>query len=84
MVIPGHNLGNSQVSVNRTIGPTLVLVICQIKYLCIDVSVCGSVYDVEIVMSRVVRKPPFWFPTWSDTNQAIQSQKMARSLKFWI
>ena len=25
MVIPGHNLGNSQVSVNRTIGPTLVL-----------------------------------------------------------
>ena len=23
-VIPGHNLGNSQVSVNRTIGPTLV------------------------------------------------------------
>ena len=26
MVIPGHNLGNSQVSVNRTIGPTLVLI----------------------------------------------------------
>ena len=25
MVIPGHNLGNSQVSVNRTIGPTLVI-----------------------------------------------------------
>ena len=24
VVIPGHNLGNSQVSVNRTIGPTLV------------------------------------------------------------
>ena len=24
MVIPGHNLGNSQVSINRTIGPTLV------------------------------------------------------------
>ena len=24
MVIRGHNLGNSQVSVNRTIGPTLV------------------------------------------------------------
>ena len=23
VVIPGHNLGNSQVSVNRTIGPTL-------------------------------------------------------------
>ena len=26
MVIPGHNLGNSQVSVNRTIGPTLVFI----------------------------------------------------------
>ena len=26
MVIPGHNLGNSQVSINRTIGPTLVVV----------------------------------------------------------
>ena len=24
VVIPGHNLGNSQVSVNRSIGPTLV------------------------------------------------------------
>ena len=26
VVIPGHNLGNIQVSVNRTIGPTLVYV----------------------------------------------------------
>ena len=25
VVIPGHNLGNSQVRVNRTIGPTLVV-----------------------------------------------------------
>ena len=25
MVIPGHNLGNSQVSVYRTIGPSLVI-----------------------------------------------------------
>ena len=24
------------------------------------------------------------FPTWSDTNQPAQSQKMARILKFWI
>ena len=30
MVIPGHNLGNSQVSVNRTIGPTLV--VCSNDY----------------------------------------------------
>ena len=27
-------------------------------------------------LSRVMRKPLFWFPTWSNTNQAVQIQKM--------
>ena len=31
-----------------------------------------------------MRKPTFWFLTWSDTNQAVQLQKMARSLQFQI
>ena len=31
-----------------------------------------------------MRKPTFWFPTWSDTNRAVQLQKMARGLKFQI
>ena len=31
-----------------------------------------------------MRKPTICFPTWSDTNQAVQLQKMARGLKFWI
>ena len=31
-----------------------------------------------------MRKPTFWFPTCSDTNQAVQLQKMARGLKFRI
>ena len=31
-----------------------------------------------------MRKPTFWFPTWSDTNRAVQPQKMARDLKFRI
>ena len=31
-----------------------------------------------------MRKPIFWFPTWSDTNQAVQLQKIARGLKFRI
>ena len=31
-----------------------------------------------------MRKPTFWLPTWSDTNQAVQQQKMARGLKFCI
>ena len=35
-------------------------------------------------LSRVVSKPSFWFPTWPDTNQAVQLQKMARGLKFWM
>ena len=31
-----------------------------------------------------MRKPMFWFPTRSDTNQAVQLQKMIRGLKFRI
>ena len=31
-----------------------------------------------------MRKPTFWFLTWSDTNQAVQLQKTARGLKFRI
>ena len=31
-----------------------------------------------------MRKPTFWFLTRSDTNQAVQSQKMARGFKFLI
>ena len=34
-------------------------------------------------MSHLVEKPTIWFPNGSDTNQAVQSQKQARSLKFW-
>ena len=33
---------------------------------------------------RIMRKPMFWFTTWSGTNQAVQLQKMARGLKFRI
>ena len=38
----------------------------------------------KVYMSRVMRKPTFWFPTWFDTNRAVQPQKMARGLKFRI
>ena len=31
-----------------------------------------------------MRKPTLWFPTWLDTNQAVQVQKMARGYKFRI
>ena len=35
-------------------------------------------------MGRIMRKPTFWFRTWSDTNRALQLQKMVRGLKFRI
>ena len=35
-------------------------------------------------MSRVMRKPTFLFPMWTDTNEVVQLQKMARDLKFRI
>ena len=39
---------------------------------------------IQYYMSRVMRKPTFWFSTWSNTNLAVQLQKMARGLKFRI
>ena len=33
-------------------------------------------------MSRIMRKPKFWFLTWSNTNHAVRSQKIDTGLKF--
>ena len=41
-------------------------------------------YVTKVKMSRVLRKQTFWFPTWSDTNQAVQLQKIDRGLKFRV
>ena len=49
-----------------------------------DKSNCYCDLKSSAHLSRDVRKPTFWFPTWSDTNQAVQLQKMARGLKFRI
>ena len=38
----------------------------------------------EVAQSRLVGKPTMWFPNRPDTNQAVQSQKQAKSLKFRI
>ena len=43
-----------------------------------------SVLQVTDNLSCIMKKPTFWFPTWSDTNQAVQLQKMTRGLKFRI
>ena len=39
---------------------------------------------VCLYMNRLVGKPTMWFPNRSDTNQAVQSQKIARGSKFRI
>ena len=51
---------------------------------CIIISYHNLFFYFLYNMSHVMRKPTFWFPTWSDTNQAVQPQKMARVLKFRI
>ena len=43
-----------------------------------------TIDDKVKYMSRLVGKPTMWFPTRSDTNRPVQSQKRARSLKFRI
>ena len=39
---------------------------------------------VDKYKSRLVGKPTMWFPTRSDINRPVQSQKRARILKFRI
>ena len=40
-------------------------------------SSCNSRRERKVLeMSRVMRKPTFWFPTWSDTNQAVAKTKV--------
>ena len=43
-----------------------------------------SAFILNFDLSLIMRIPVFGFPTRSDTNQAVQSQKMARGLKFRI
>ena len=44
----------------------------------------ANIQSQIIHLSRVMKKPTFWFPTWSDTNQAVQLQKIDRGLKFRV
>ena len=48
------------------------------------VASCKISLFIKIIFEPCLRKPMFWLPTWSDTNQAVQLQKMAKGLKFWI
>ena len=50
------------------------------------VKVVMMMMEVKILthLSHIMIKQTFWFPTWSDTNLAVQLQEMARGLKFRI
>ena len=53
----------------------------------IDFDVIGSVWYCLVsakYLSHLVGNSTMWFPNRSDKNQAAQSQKQARSLKFRI
>ena len=49
VVIPGHNLVNSQVSINMTIGPTLVLfILYDIRDISFSIfGILFSIYDIS-------------------------------------
>ena len=53
-----------------------------IKYMIVSCGEQGRSYTKQ--MSLCVRKPTIWVPTKSDTNRAVQSQKMVRGWKFSI
>ena len=60
MVGPGHKLGNSQVKVYRTIGPTLVLLFHSVSYFALNID-CGFSLD-----------PPQTFYAWSENTKNIK------------
>ena len=41
-------------------------------------------HEIDKNLSRLMGKPTKWFPTRSDTNRAVQAQKMAGDGKFRI
>ena len=43
-----------------------------------------SKFKLGLHMSLCMRKPTILVSTRSDTNRAVQSQKMVRGWKFWI
>ena len=54
MVIPGNDLGNSQVSVNRTIGPTLVHCVVILGH---------NLGNSQVSVYRTIGPTLFFFPS---------------------
>ena len=79
----GLSIGNVYCGV-PTVADDLLFLSHSVIDLQAMLSAQGYFAGLERYMSRVMRKPIFWLTTWSDTNQAVQLQKMARGLKFWV
>ena len=69
-------------SLNRVLEPTVLMELTLTD---------GSIHSFEVQQKSLFKymcclagKPTMWFPTRSDTNWPVQSQKRARSLKFRI
>ena len=81
---PHLGLNNIQVKKSSPcFNKMLKLIYSSYRYCHVDVVKHLQVF-YHSQLSRAMRKPMFWFPTRSDTNQAVQLQKMARGLKFRI
>ena len=68
--------------------PVLYIIECAITNHVLPSPTQVELYDVDrsiqSQLCRDMRKPTLWFPTRSDTNRAVQAQKLARGWKFWI
>ena len=56
---------------------------CDSSYFVLPLSI-NSIFEPCYIYEPPRGKPTMWFLNGSDTNQAVQSQKQARSLKFRI
>ena len=83
-VLAGGGLIRETISTTNSLGNPRVALALETTLLLCDFDpklvVIVTLYELSrhFDMSCVVRKPTFWFPTWSDTNRAVQLQKMAR------
>ena len=58
---------------------------CYSRYIVLDTKMWSLSLKLPLLhLSHLVGKPTMWFPTRSDTNRAVQTQKTARSMKFRI
>ena len=58
--------------------------VIQLPFVCERTGFAGALEMVSTSRAAIRENRASGFPTWSDTNRAVQSQKMIRNLKFRI